>query len=85
MSDKEFNDLGASSMRDDSITLQDAKVRHSVFGAGSEAIARTDPALGFARTLQEAAVTGKRFVPPDGGMSDEDVRRREHPEEFENG
>lgn len=73
--------MGAAAMDDDSIALQSAKVRHAVYGDAGEAVARVDPTTRFAATMQEAAVTGKTFVEPSG-MTDEDVRKREHPEEF---
>jgi len=66
----------------DDALLQSAKVRHAVHGDAGEGVARTDPTTQFASTLQEAAVTGKPFVPASG-MTDEDVRRREHPGEFD--
>jgi hypothetical protein len=71
MSD-EPNDMGAAAMHDDSTVLQDAKVRHATYG-GNVAPGPGD--------LPETTLADVAHIPPSG-MTDEDVRRAERPNEF---
>jgi hypothetical protein len=70
MSDDKPNDMGAEAMRDDSTVLQNAKV-----GAPAPQVSAEG------RRHLETTLADVAHIPPTG-LTDEDVRRLEHPGEF---